>query len=188
MNAGDVDYLDHLPIGYQRYRKRTIAPIEDAAADKAYFKSFDKIIEVMRMLHANGIRLLPGTDDATGFTAQREVELYAKAMSNADALRAATLGCEEYFRNDSQAGSIERGKLAELVLVAGDPTKDIRSIKAPRMVMKGGAIYYPSEIYEALSIKPFSSPPPVREAKIAAADAGTPPAALFDSHGVDHVD
>lgn len=188
VNAGDVDYLDHVPIGYQRYRKRTIAPVKDAANDQAYFKAFDKLIDVMRMLHDNGIRMLPGTDDATGFTVQREVELYAKAMSNADALTAATLTCEEYFRNDTQAGTIERGKLAELVLVAGDPTKDIKAIKSPRMVMKGGAIYYPSEIYEALSIKPFSTRPRVREAKRTETGQGTPPTALFDATGSDHFD
>lgn len=188
VNPGDVDYLDHVPVGYQRYRKRTIAPFKDAAEDRAYFKSFDKIIDVMRMLHDDGIRLLPGTDDETGFTVHREIELYAKAMSNGDALSAATLGCEEYFRNDRQAGTIERGKLAELVLVAGDPTKDIKAIKRPRMVMKGGAIYYPSEIYAALNITPFATSPRLREAKVTIGATGTPPMGLFGSEGPDHVD
>jgi hypothetical protein len=163
--AGDSDYLSHMPIGYQRYRKRSFVQLKDAAEDKAYRDGFAKVLDVMRMLHRNGIRMLPGTDDSTGFTVQREVELYTMAgMSPAEALRAATLDCALYLHRDDELGTIERGKLADMVLVAGDPTRDISAIKRPRMVLKGGAIYFPSEIYEALGIKPFTQPPPLRQA------------------------
>ncbi len=160
---GDVDYLAHMPIGYQRYRKRTFVPLANAGDDQAYFRAFDKVLDVMTMLHRAGIVQLPGTDDGTGFTLQREVELYAKTMGNAAALRAATLGSDIYLRRDALGGSIARGKLADLVLVAGDPTRDIRAIKRPRLVMRGGTIFYPSEIYAALGVSPFSTPPPLRD-------------------------
>jgi hypothetical protein len=52
-----------------------------------------------------------------------------------------------------------------MVLVARDPTKDIKAIKQPRMVMKGGAIYFPAEIYTALGIEPFAAPPPLKDAE-----------------------
>ena len=159
---GDADYLSHMPIGYQRYRKRSFVPLKDAAEDQAYRDGFAEVIEVMRMLHRNGILMLPGTDDATGFTVQREVELYTMAgMTPAEALRADTLDSARYLHTDDRLGTIEAGKLADLVLVAGDPTKDIRAIKRPRMVLKGGVIYFPSEIYAALGIEPFTQPPPV---------------------------
>jgi imidazolonepropionase-like amidohydrolase len=133
------------------------------------------------MLHRNGIALLPGTDDPNGFMLLREVELYAQSgMGNAAALRAATLGSEEYFRRTDQLGTVERGKLADLVLVAGNPLEDITAIKRPRMVMKGGAVFYPSEIYTALNIAPFSTAPKVtvpRQSRETAPSA--PPHALF---------
>jgi imidazolonepropionase-like amidohydrolase len=162
---GDVDYLSHMPIGYQRYRKRSFVQLKDAAEDQAYRDGFAKVIEVMRMLHRNGILMLPGTDDATGFTVQRELELYTMAgMTPGEALRAGTLDSAAYLHRDRIVGTIEKGKLADIVLVAGDPTKDIKAIKRPRMVMKGGAIYFPSEIYTALGIRPVAEPPPLKDA------------------------
>jgi len=167
------DFIDHLPIGYQRYVKRTYVPLKKAGDDEAYIKAFRKMLDVMDMLHRNGIALLPGTDDPNGFLLLREIELYAESgMGNAAALRAATLGSEEYFRRSSELGTIERGKLADLVLVAGDPLKDLKAIKRPRMVMKAGAIYFPAEIYAALNIRPFSVPPRVIVPGPAAAGAG----------------
>lgn len=177
----DRDFIEHLPIGYQRYVKRTYVPLKGKADDEAYTKAFHKMLAVIAMLHRNGIPLLPGTDDPNGFMLLREVELYAQSgMGNAAALRAATLGSAAYLRRDNELGTIERGKLADLVLVAGDPVKDISAIKRPRMVMKGGAVFYPSEIYDALNIVPFSTPPAVKPAREAGTDkAGAPPAALF---------
>lgn len=160
---GDADYLDHVPIGYQRYRKRTFVPLKDANEDQRYRKAFGKVLGTLKLLHDNGIRLLPGTDDKTGFTVHRELELYTMAgLTPAEALRAGTLESAAYLDRDDESGSIERGKLANLVLVAGDPTSDIKAIKRPRMVMVAGTVYFPSEIYDALGIKPFAAPPPVR--------------------------
>lgn len=163
VQPGDVDYLDHMPISYQRYRRRTFVPLKNAEEDEQYKKAFAKVIDTLRMLHENGIRLLPGTDDTTGFTLQREIELYTMAgMSPAEAIRAGTLLPEEYFGHADELGTIERGKMADFFLIAGDPTKDIRAIKTPRMVSKGDSIYFPSEIYQELSIKPFATPPDIR--------------------------
>ncbi len=165
IQPGDVDYLDHMPIAYQRYRKRTFVTIHNPEEDEAYRKAFAKVIDTLRMLHENGIRLLPGTDDTTGFTLQREIELYTMAgMTPAEALRAATLLPQEYFHHADELGTIERGKMADFFLIAGDPTKDIRAIKSVRMVSQGESIYFPSEIYQELSIKPFASPPTIRPA------------------------
>lgn len=185
---GDAFYLSHMPIGYQRFRRRSFVGLTEPGADAAYRSGFAKVIDVMRMLHDEGIRLLPGTDDGTGFTVQREVQLYARAMGNADALKAATWDCEDYFGNTHQAGTIERGKLAEMVLVAGDPLTDITEIQRPRMVLKGGAVYFPSEIYSALSIAPIASPPSVRPAKAPSAAAAAGAGALFGAPLHDHQD
>jgi imidazolonepropionase-like amidohydrolase len=160
VQAGDADYLDHVPIGYQRYRKRSFVPLKDAAEDARYQAAFKRILETMALLHRHGVQMLPGTDDGTGFTLLRELELYAMAgITAAEVIRMGTLDSARYLRTDGDRGSIERGKVADLVLVAGDPTVDIRAIKAPRMVMRAGTVYFPAEIHQALSIRPFSTPP-----------------------------
>jgi hypothetical protein len=162
---GDAAYLDHMPIGYQRYRKRSFVDFSSPGEDQRYRRAFDRLIETMRLLHARGIRLLPGTDDGTGFTVHRELELYVKAgMSPAEVLRTATFDMEEYLGRSHDLGSIERGKLADFFLVAGDPTRDISAVRRARLVMRGGVAYYPSEIYQAIGIKPFAAPPTLRAA------------------------
>jgi adenine deaminase len=114
----------------------------------------------MRMLRREGIRLLPGTDDGLGISVHRELELYVRAgMTPAEALRAGTLDAAVYLGQDHDRGTIARGKLADMVLVAGDPTRDISEVRRPRMVMAGGAVYFPAEIYRALGIRPFAEPP-----------------------------
>ena len=50
------------------------------------------------------------------------------------------------------------GKLADLILVEDDPTKDISAIRRINLVMKDGIIFFPSEIHAATGIKPFVTP------------------------------
>ncbi len=61
-----------------------------------------------------------------------------------------------YLGFDQQSGSIAQGKLADLLIVAGDPTKDIGAIRKVRLVMKNGVVYFPEEIHRALGIAPFA--------------------------------
>lgn len=162
VQPGDLPYLSHMPIGYQRNRKRTFAVLDQNNDDAAYHAGFQKVLQVMKMLDDNGIEMLPGTDDGTGFTLHRELELYVQAgIPAAKVLRLSTLDDERYFKRDQMLGSIARGKLADFILIDGDPTQDIRRIRQVRMTMKGGVAYYPAEIYRHLNIAPFASPPPV---------------------------
>ena len=79
VHDGDAPYLSHMPVSYQRNRKRTYVPFSTQADLDAYSESFEVLLKVMKMLHDNGIALWPGTDDGTGFTVHRELELYVKA-------------------------------------------------------------------------------------------------------------
>lgn len=156
----DQYFFDHMPVGYQRYRKRTYVPELTPGKEKEYRQAFAKMLQTLKLLHDNGIRLMPGTDDVTGFTVHRELELYTQAgLAPAEALRLGTLGPEQYLKRDHDLGTVEAGKLADFFLIAGDPTRDIAAIKAPRLVMKDGVIYFPSEIHAALGVKPFATPP-----------------------------
>ncbi|PKP79991.1 MAG: amidohydrolase [Alphaproteobacteria bacterium HGW-Alphaproteobacteria-18] len=157
---GDKAYLEHMPIGYQRYRRRSFVSLANAAEDEAYQEGFRRVLETLKMLHDAGITILPGTDDGTGFTVHREIELYTLAgISEADALRIAAWNPIEYMGYSDTLGSVETGKLADFILLPGNPLEDINAIRTPRMVVRNGDVYFPSEIYEALSVKPFAAPP-----------------------------
>lgn len=161
--AGDAPYLDHTPIGYQRYRRRSFVDFKSREHEQTYERSFAKLMETIGVLHEAGIRLLPGTDDGTGFTLLRELELYAQAgIPPAEVLSLATLGCAKYLGRDQELGSIEPGKRADFVLLEGDPTRDISAIRRARLVMKDAALYFPAELYEAIGIRPFAAAPAIR--------------------------
>ncbi len=55
-------------------------------------------------------------------------------------------------------GSIAAGKRADLILIDGDPTRDIADIRKVATVIKGETVYYPAEVYRELGIRPFAQP------------------------------
>jgi imidazolonepropionase-like amidohydrolase len=69
-------------------------------------------------------------------------------------LRFATLGAARVMHHDDERGSVAAGKLADLVLVRGDPTRRIADVRNTTLVIKDGIIFRPSELYSALGIRP----------------------------------
>jgi imidazolonepropionase-like amidohydrolase len=58
-------------------------------------------------------------------------------------------------------GTVERGKRADLILVDGDPTRDISDIRRISYVLKDGVGYAPADLYEAVGIRRFAEPPAI---------------------------
>jgi pimeloyl-ACP methyl ester carboxylesterase len=117
---------------------------------------------IVRALHQAGVPILPGTDMMPGFGLHKELELYVEAGIPApDVLTLATLGAARLMGMDDELGSIEPGKLADLILVDGDPTHDISDIRRVVTVIKDGRVYDPAAIYRALGIRPCCEREPV---------------------------
>jgi hypothetical protein len=123
--------------------------------------SFAATLKLARVLHDAGVPLAFGTDEQLyGFSAERELELYVKAgIPAADALYAATLGAARIMKRDSDLGSVAAGKLADLVLIDGDPLADISAVRRPTIVSKSGNLYDPIALWSALGIAPYSPAP-----------------------------
>ena len=135
--------------------------IPDAVTQKRYEKSFAKMVEFVGRLHKAGVPLVAGTDDLAGFTLWSELEFLVKAgLTPAQAIQIGTRNGARYTRTSHERGSIEAGKLADLVLVDGDPTKDIRDLQKVAAVITRGRIIYPQEVDKALGIKPFVNEAP----------------------------
>lgn len=61
-------------------------------------------------------------------------------MTPAQALRSATLTAAELMNWQDRAGSLERGKFADVIAVSGDPLRDVTELERVKFVMKGGAV------------------------------------------------
>jgi hypothetical protein len=131
--------------------------------DDAYRASAQRMLEAVKLLHDSGIQILPGTDDFPGMMLHSELETWQRAgIAPAEVLRIATLGCAKYFSLDRELGTIQRGKRADLMLVPGDPTRDVGLVRQVRLVMKDGAVIFPDEVHAAMQIQPFATRPPVK--------------------------
>jgi imidazolonepropionase-like amidohydrolase len=109
-----------------------MAKLEDARA---------RSTERFRAIVSSGVRLAVGTDSMHGllpFEAQCLVDWGASAS---DALLAVTRWGAICCRIDDQLGTLEPGKLADLITVAGNPLEQISDIARTRLVMKGGRRY-----------------------------------------------
>src|SRR6266852_4864621 len=90
-----------------------------------------------------GVKIALGTDAGVmrHGTNAREFELMVKyGMTPMRAIHAGTLSAATLLGKDAEVGSLERGKLADIVAVTGDPVQDIRTLQHVDFVMKGGAV------------------------------------------------
>jgi imidazolonepropionase-like amidohydrolase len=112
------------------------------------------MVDLVGALHAAGVTIVAGTDGLSGFTLHRELELYAQAgIAPRDVLRIATLTAALVAKRDSELGTIEPGKLADFILVDGDPTANISDIRKVTLVVKDGKLFRPAEIYGEMGIR-----------------------------------
>ncbi len=73
-----------------------------------------------------------------------ELELKAQVMTPMEVLLSATRVNAELFRMQDKIGSVEPGKYADLLVVAGNPLKNLRVLQnqdSLRLIMKGGRVY-----------------------------------------------
>jgi imidazolonepropionase-like amidohydrolase len=161
MNEPFVAIADHMPPDIKRGFSMGTMKIADEATLKRYEKSYAKMVEFVGILYKAGVPIVAGTDEIAGFTLQSELELLVKAgLTPAQALQVATKNGAIYTRTQHERGSIEVGKLADLVLVDGDPTKNIADVRKVSAVITRGFLMYPHQIHQTMGIKPFVQNPP----------------------------
>jgi imidazolonepropionase-like amidohydrolase len=148
--------MPNMPASFQRSRMSGGMEIPNDRVQALYDKSYARMIEFVGRLHRAGVPIVAGTDEIEGFTLHRELELYTMAgIPAGEVLRIATWNGAKYSRTLADRGSIEVGKLADLVLVDGDPVKDITALKRIALVVTQGRSIDPSAVYGELGIKPF---------------------------------
>lgn len=117
---------------------------EDAGA-----RSYSRLI---RRLHDAGVTMVPGTDNITSSSYVTELELYEHAGIPAPAvLQLATIGSARVMGDDAGYGSITPGKVADVIIVDGDPTHRIADLNNVQVVIRAGRVYNSADLRRALA-------------------------------------
>jgi imidazolonepropionase-like amidohydrolase len=129
------------------YKKFTASIMKELDTDPvAYRRQFvAKELEMTLAMHRAGVPLMAGTDTAAGvyvipgFSLHRELELFVKAgLTPMEALQTATLSPAKFLGRTNDLGTVEAGKLADLVLLDSNPLDDIRNTqKISAVVLRG---------------------------------------------------
>ncbi len=116
----------------------------DPRNDEIQLRLFARDIEIVKAMHFAGVPLLAGTDTPNpytypGFSLHEELQLLVSAgLSPTEVLRIATLRAAEFLGVQHDFGSVEEGKVANLVLLDANPADDIRNTQKIRAVILRG--------------------------------------------------
>jgi imidazolonepropionase-like amidohydrolase len=125
--------------------------VEEATEQRrqALHKIWDELVRRdLREMHEAGMDVLVGSDVGVlniypGFSTHEEMELFVNelGMTPAEALERATTRSARFLRLGDSIGSVERGKVADLVLLEANPLQDIRNTKRITAVVVRGIFY-----------------------------------------------
>ena len=129
----------------------------DARNDQIQWRLFGRDIQIVKAMHAAHVPLLAGTDTPNpytypGFSLPDELELLVSAgLSPMEALQTATLRAAEFLGVQREFGSVEQGKIANLVLLDANPVEDIRAIRRVRAVIVRGCLFDRAKLDDLLA-------------------------------------
>lgn len=123
--------------------------------DERYRESAKALLRMIKLLYDAGVPIVAGTDSLAGFALHRELELYVEAgIPPAEVLKIATIGAARVMKREADLGSIAPGKLADLILVDGNPAEQISDIRRVALVVKDGNVYDPAALYRNIGVRP----------------------------------
>jgi imidazolonepropionase-like amidohydrolase len=117
---------------------------------------FEKDVEIVGALHKAGVPIVAGTDQTVpGFSLYREIELYVQAgFTPMEAIQAATIVPARVMKLDSELGTVEAGKRADLIIVGANPLESIHNIRKVESVITNGTLYNCPELWKSVGFKP----------------------------------
>ncbi len=141
------------------WKRFTDEILKDNTDDLATRKRFlAKELEVVNTMHKAGVPFLAGTDTAPGvyifpgFSLHEELQRFVAAgFTPLEALQTATINPAKFLGMEDRLGSVEKGKIADLVLLDADPLEDIRNTQKIAGVIVNGKCFLRSDLDQLLA-------------------------------------
>lgn len=124
-----------------------VASDPSPAGRKSFMDFYTKGLQLTNAAYRAGVPVMLGTDAGDSFvipgaSVHDELgELVKAGLSPAEALRAATLSGAEFLGRTSEFGSVQPGRVADLVLLDANPLADIANTRKIRTVIRGGRVF-----------------------------------------------
>lgn len=112
--------------------------------------------EALKWAREKGVLIGAGSDAGSPFAPhplllQEIIALTGGGLTNVEALTAATYSAAKIVGIEDRLGSVKKGMLADLVLVSGDPCKELKILESPMLVLKDGRIVFVNEVDSLLN-------------------------------------
>ncbi len=152
--AGADPRLEYMPPAIRAFWSPTTVQYA-ALTSETEMRAMNRERELVGMMDRAGVPLLAGSDTPNpyafpGFGLHDELSLFVESgLSPLNALRAATIRAAEFLGMADSIGTVTVGKLADLVLLEGNPLTDIENVRRIRGVMLSG-VYYNRQALDAM--------------------------------------
>jgi hypothetical protein len=123
--------------------------IDDTSYIPAYKESYNRMMQMLKLIYDNSLTLLAGTDGGQQLALHNELRLFVKAGIPAnEVLKIACYNPSKTFGLSSKYGAIQKGRIADFILVDGNPAENIGDIKKVFMVVTNRSLFYPKKLYK----------------------------------------
>lgn len=133
---------------YQQSARQGIAQVKEAP--EKWKKDFENAMKMVRDVYEAGGWIVAGTDSPIipfGFGLHLELQAYTAAgLDPFDVLQTGTINAAKVLRVENDLGSIEKGKLADILILDANPTEDMKNLMQTDRVMVNGNLYKVSEL------------------------------------------
>ncbi|OGX81568.1 hypothetical protein BEN47_19210 [Hymenobacter lapidarius] len=144
----------------QLQERETTTWNQNQLKDTASVRLFKKEMAWEKQFYDAGGLLVAGTDPTgagrtvAGYANRRQLELLVEAGFTAvQAIKISTLNGATYLGREKEIGTIEAGKQADLILIDGDPEKDIQQVRRMEIVFKNGVGFDSVKLFDSVKGK-----------------------------------
>ena len=153
LNDANLKYIPHLVSLIWKDDVSGMKEYAEQEGNQEYLNEFyTKGLELTGLAHKKGVRILAGTDSYDpysfpGISLHSELEELVKAgLSPSEALACATINPSEYFLASKDYGTIEEGKIADLLILNKNPLIDIKNTTSMEFLFFNGNMYNKEDI------------------------------------------
>ncbi|HEY8561022.1 MAG TPA: amidohydrolase family protein [Pyrinomonadaceae bacterium] len=146
--------------GAAKLPRELYAPLNNTGVppegEKQAEENLNLFLNIVGTLHKQGLTIVAGTDQVVpGHSLHRELELYVKAgLTPMEALQSATVVPARVMKRDKDSGTLETGKVADLVLIEGNPLENVSNIRNTKFVVANGRLFDCAELWQSVGFKP----------------------------------